>query len=485
MKKVLSIVLLAALLATMVIVPVSAQGVAPAAIPQPPRDDVLILFDGSMDNLILQHPTTQQAELLEDEDNYVQGDRSLLVDMPDSGIQWIVNFALMLKITNDEPVSITEYPISELSVYNSVTTKKGDVIQINYVDPDNKAGAGDDSYNKNHVIEDKEPGWHLLRHNIAETALWGGDTLNPDNIGHMRISWTTDVDNYEEIDWNFDCLLIAKQSFFDDRAAAETEMIGIIDTLETPTADNFDAVKDSILSAKTKLDGYLNEFPNFMVESQDKVIKMDQIWNAYQNIQAQAAADVIIGKINALGEITLANHTDKMTEIEAIDAEISAYTSAGYSKNLITNTDVLDAAKATCARFVVEAKIDALPTVDTVKIEDETAVNEVKTALNALSADQQAAIEQAKKDKIDALLEQIEKLKHPYTLGNINDDESIDAADALMALQHSVKLITLNETQFLAANVDGNEVVDASDALMILQCSVDLIKPEDFPAAKK
>ena len=53
-----------------------------------------------------------------------------------------------------------------------------------------------------------------------------------------------------------------------------------------------------------------------------------------------------------------------------------------------------------------------------------------------------------------------------------------------MALQHSVKLITLDETKFLAANVDGNTAVDASDALLILQCSVKLIQPEDFPAAK-
>ncbi len=484
MKKVLSIFLLAALLATMVIVPVSAQGISPAAIPQSPRDDVLILFDGSMDNLILQHPTTQQAELLEDEENYVQGDRSLLVDMPDSGIQWIANFALMLKITNDEPVSITEYPISELSVYNSVTTKKGDTIQINYVDPDNKQGAGDDSYNKNHVLEDKEPGWHLLRHNIAESALWGGDVLNPDNIGHMRISWTTDVENYDEIDWNFDCLLIAKQSFFDDRAAAETEMIGIIDALETPTADNFDTVKDSITSAKTKLDGYLNEFPNFMVESQDKVIKMDQIWNAYQNVQAQAAAKVINDKILALDAVTTANYADIISAIAEIDADIQAYKEAGYSIAFLS-ADLLDEAKANCIPVGVEVQIDALPAPNAVTLEDETSINEVKAAFDALSADQKSGIDQAKKDKLDALLEQIDELKHPYTLGDINNDENIDAADALMALQHSVKLITLSETQFLAANVDANEAVDASDALMILQCSVNLIKPEDFPAAKK
>lgn len=71
------------------------------------------------------------------------------------------------------------------------------------------------------------------------------------------------------------------------------------------------------------------------------------------------------------------------------------------------------------------------------------------------------------------------------TLGDINDDGSIDASDALLALQHSVKLITLSESEFLVANVDASDTVDASDALLILQASVKLIQPEDFPAVQK
>ena len=63
------------------------------------RDDVLVLFDGSMDNVLLQHPTATLTQLYEDESNVIQGDKSLFVDMPDMGIQFIVNYALMLIIT--------------------------------------------------------------------------------------------------------------------------------------------------------------------------------------------------------------------------------------------------------------------------------------------------------------------------------------------------------------------------------------------------
>lgn len=64
--------------------------------------------------------------------------------------------------------------------------------------------------------------------------------------------------------------------------------------------------------------------------------------------------------------------------------------------------------------------------------------------------------------------------------GDINLDDSIDAQDALLALQHSVQLTALKGNAFYAADVNDDQKVDASDALMILQYSVHLI--DRFPA---
>lgn len=66
------------------------------------------------------------------------------------------------------------------------------------------------------------------------------------------------------------------------------------------------------------------------------------------------------------------------------------------------------------------------------------------------------------------------------TLGDINADTRINATDALLALQHSVELITLTEKQFDAADVDASGTVNATDALYILQYSVERIN--QFPA---
>lgn len=67
----------------------------------------------------------------------------------------------------------------------------------------------------------------------------------------------------------------------------------------------------------------------------------------------------------------------------------------------------------------------------------------------------------------------------PYTLGDVNGDEIINASDALLVLKFSAKLETLTDTQKLAANVTahstGDDIINASDALMILKYSAKLI----------
>lgn len=64
--------------------------------------------------------------------------------------------------------------------------------------------------------------------------------------------------------------------------------------------------------------------------------------------------------------------------------------------------------------------------------------------------------------------------------GDLDGNEGITASDALLVLQHSVKLITLNSNQQVAADVSADGSINASDALLILQHSVKLI--DKFPA---
>ena len=69
--------------------------------------------------------------------------------------------------------------------------------------------------------------------------------------------------------------------------------------------------------------------------------------------------------------------------------------------------------------------------------------------------------------------------KPMYTLGDVDGSGIIDVSDALMALKASAEVITLDETESLAADVDKNGMVDVSDALMILKYSAEVIKSFD------
>ncbi len=62
-----------------------------------------------------------------------------------------------------------------------------------------------------------------------------------------------------------------------------------------------------------------------------------------------------------------------------------------------------------------------------------------------------------------------------YDTGDMDDSGEIDAADALMALQVTVELVTPNKAENRAGDVNGDGLIDAVDALRMLQYSVELV----------
>lgn len=61
-------------------------------------------------------------------------------------------------------------------------------------------------------------------------------------------------------------------------------------------------------------------------------------------------------------------------------------------------------------------------------------------------------------------------------MGDVNSDTRIDASDALLALQYSVRLSVMSAEEKSMADVNADSAINASDALLILQHSVGLIK---------
>lgn len=67
-----------------------------------------------------------------------------------------------------------------------------------------------------------------------------------------------------------------------------------------------------------------------------------------------------------------------------------------------------------------------------------------------------------------------------FSLGDVDDDGKITAADARLALRMSVNLEKPTEDQKMAADIDGNGSVTAADARIILRISVNLEKIESY-----
>ena len=193
--------------------------------------------------------------------------------------------------------------------------------------------------------------------------------------------------------------------------------------------------------------------------------------------------DDVVNALPALKDLAKADQSK-------VEAARNAYDALNErQKPLVTALSVLEAAEARMALLkaasdediaaakAVDDKIDALPAVDELQYDDKEQVDEARAASDALSENQRKLV--IGLPTLEAAEAKLAALAPNVVYGDINSDTKIDASDALLSLQHSVKLKTLEGDSFVAADVDGNDKVDASDALLILQYSVKLI--DHFP----
>ena len=168
--------------------------------------------------------------------------------------------------------------------------------------------------------------------------------------------------------------------------------------------------------------------------------------------------------LNTTATCNLAN-CNRM-EIMVEDSKSGTVYVDAFSVGVLSAEDKVAADKA-AAQTVVNA-INALP--EKVTATNASAVSAAREAYEALTDAQKAYVTNLAK------LEDAEyQLAHPYTLGDVDESGDISAADALLALQHSVDKITLTGNKFSAADVNGDGKVEAEDALLILQYTVDKI----------
>ncbi len=70
-----------------------------------------------------------------------------------------------------------------------------------------------------------------------------------------------------------------------------------------------------------------------------------------------------------------------------------------------------------------------------------------------------------------------------YRLGDVDENDAVNAKDALLVLKFAVGKLELTQNQMLAAEVNGDGELDAKDALNILKYAVGKIA--EFPVEIK
>lgn len=239
--------------------------------------------------------------------------------------------------------------------------------------------------------------------------------------------------------------------------------------------DALPAVDELTVSDERTVSNVRRMYDRLSEEQQAQVTNYSLLTAAEEKLAQllKEAADAVIALINALpSSVTLEN-------AEAVSQARAAYNKLTNSAQGLIDSDILtklNNAESTinqlkadrdAADKVIEC-INALPEKCTVA--DATNVKKASDAYEALTDAQKALVDAATKAKLDQAL-----LDSRGDYGDVNSDGSINASDALLVLQHSVKLTTLDATQQILADVTDDGNINASDALAILQHSVGLI----------
>ncbi len=259
--------------------------------------------------------------------------------------------------------------------------------------------------------------------------------------------------------------------------------------------DNLVFVGDKVITTadKTAVEEARKAYDDLTAEQKALVANYDALVKAEADLAAalaaekeaadKAAAAAVEEKINALPATITVDNKEAVegakADFDNLTADQAGYVSDDAKAKL--NKAVEDLAAALKAKADEEAVknvtdlIEAFP--ENITPADADAVNAAKQAFDNLTEEQKNMVSAEFKAALEAALAAI--VAPEYTWGDVNEDGSIDAVDALWVLQAAVDKRELNDAQTAAADVDGSNVLDAVDALYILQYAVKTI--EKFP----
>ena len=116
--------------------------------------------------------------------------------------------------------------------------------------------------------------------------------------------------------------------------------------------------------------------------------------------------------------------------------------------------------------------MNRLPAVEDLELRHADDIANLKDVFDSIEEDKKTQLTQEEIDYVIGAVEKINRLEYLANLGDVTEDGSIDAKDALEVLKFAVGKNMLTQKQQLAAEVVGDHAINAKDALEILKFAV-------------
>lgn len=186
---------------------------------------------------------------------------------------------------------------------------------------------------------------------------------------------------------NISTLEEAESAYDHEMAASAEKEIGKLQEITTDSQQNIDAARKAYAS---------------LTDTQRALVSNSELLDTAEERFDQAKAQAVIDKIDAIGTVTA---TSKAT---IDDAEKSYNALSDAEKNLVDNAEVLDIAKESLSKALIEDCITKIDTIGEVSLDSQDVVKKAKDAYNRLSASEKKQV--TNYDKLTAAEDQFQTL---------------------------------------------------------------------------
>ena len=310
-----------------------------------------------------------------------------------------------------------------------------------------------------------------------------GGVISVDKSAARAVEALIDALNVQTLDDEEDVL--AARAAYNDLPEEQKKYVENLSKLEKAEA----TIEDMLVAAQ--VDAAIDALDVQSLEDEAFVLAARVAYDALTDVQKgyvtnlpklEAAEDTINDMTAAARVETLIDRLDvqSLDDKAVVIVVRNTYDAlTDVQKGYVTNLDKLEKAEAAIADMTVAAEVDAIiDALNVQSLDDEPAVIAARNAYEALTDAQKGYVTNL--PKLEEAESAIEKLKVRY--GDVNNDGTIGALDALLVLQAIVGKVNLTDRELLAADVSGNGNIEALDALYILQIIVGKIN--QFPVEK-